>query len=106
MLGLGLAHESPSNHYMNLKLGAENLPNEKSVKSSSSNHIANGHGNPHSCRKEDLPFVRSLPNTAGVEEVVDALKVSGGVVIRNAVSNQDIDVIESKGPHLLGQEKL
>ena len=75
----------------------ENVAIESAEKSKSNSHTAKRNCNPHSSRKEHLPLVQSLLNTTSVEEIVDALKVSGGVVIRNAVSHEDLDVIESKG---------
>ena len=88
MPGLGLAHHSPSSYYNRQK--TLNPLTERN------GNTRNGCIDPHSTRKEYLPRVQSLPSTADVSEVVDALKISGGVVIRNAVSHEDIDVIESK----------
>ena len=89
MPGLGLAHHAPSS-YRN----AEKVSN--ALKESNGNAL-HGKVDPHSTRKGNLPKVLSLPSTADVDEVVNALMISGGVVIRNAVSHEDVDIIESEG---------
>ncbi|KAK8257509.1 phytanoyl-dioxygenase family protein [Phyllosticta capitalensis] len=76
MAALGLAHGAPTSYHPSKSNGV----------------TSNGHSN--GINKESLPKVRVLPNTASVEEVVDALKVAGGVVIKNAVAHEDLDVIE------------
>lgn len=38
--------------------------------------------------------------TASVEEIVAALKVAGGVIIRNAVGQEALDQIEYTSPYL------
>jgi len=35
-----------------------------------------------------------LPNTASIDEIVASIAVAGGCIIKNAVSHEDIDVIE------------
>lgn len=44
--------------------------------------------------KRQLPEVQSLPNTASIDEVVSAIKIAGGCVIKNAVSTDVLDKIE------------
>ena len=100
MPALGLAHNSPSsyfNDHVHLNLSVENVLVAKAEKYHSNNHIDSRKSNPHSSQREHLPLVQSLPSTTSVKEIVEALKISGGVVIRNAVSHEDLDVIESKG---------
>jgi hypothetical protein len=47
--------------------------------------------------KAALPKVTSLDaKTATVEDIVEAMKVAGGVIIRNAVSHEALDQIESQ----------
>ena len=47
--------------------------------------------------KATMPKVMSLDaRTCTVDEIVEAMKVSGGVVIRNAVPHDKLDLIESK----------
>lgn len=47
--------------------------------------------------KATLPKVISLDaKTATVDQIVEAMKVAGGLVIRNAVSYDALDKIESK----------
>ena len=88
MPGLNLGHESPSSYH------------ESKLKSSDAKGLTGTNGTIHesgSClhAKESLPEVRSLPSSASVAEVVEALKITGGVIIRDAISHDDIDKIES-----------
>ena len=47
--------------------------------------------------KATLPKVISLDaKTATVDQIVAAMKIAGGLVIRNAVSNEALDQIESE----------
>jgi hypothetical protein len=47
--------------------------------------------------KATLPKAISLDsNTATIDQIVEAMKVAGGLVIRNAVSHEALDQIESK----------
>ncbi len=47
--------------------------------------------------KASLPKVVALDaNTCTVDEIVEAMKVAGGLIIRNAVSHEALDLIESK----------
>lgn len=76
MGAFGLGHDSPSSYHSS-KIDGE---------------ISTSIGK---TARESLPEVRILPNTCSVDEVVDALKVCGGVVIKNAVAHEDVDRIES-----------
>jgi ectoine hydroxylase-related dioxygenase (phytanoyl-CoA dioxygenase family) len=40
-------------------------------------------------------LTKALPNTASIDEVVEQLKVNGGVIIKQAVALEDLDIIES-----------
>jgi hypothetical protein len=72
--------------------------------SASSFHASKGYSIPPTKTKEEiemakatLPKVLALDSkTCAVEEIVDAMKVTGGVIIRNAVSHDALDLIESK----------
>lgn len=47
--------------------------------------------------KATLPKVLSLDaKKCSVDEIVEAMKVTGGVIIRNAVSHDALDLIESE----------
>ncbi|PMD50301.1 uncharacterized protein K444DRAFT_637688 [Hyaloscypha bicolor E] len=71
--------------------------------SASSFHASKGYSIPPTKTKEEiemakatLPKVLALDSkTCTVEEIVDAMKVTGGVIIRNAVSHDALDLIES-----------
>ncbi len=43
---------------------------------------------------KSTPDVPSLPNTASIADIVAAIKVAGGCIIRNAVSTEALDSIE------------
>ncbi|KAI9731230.1 MAG: hypothetical protein M1834_005423 [Cirrosporium novae-zelandiae] len=75
MATLGLAHGSPTSYH----------PKEMTINDAKSGGTE---------ALEDLPQVRALPNNVPVDEVVDALKVTGGVIIRNLVSHEHLDQIE------------
>jgi hypothetical protein len=72
--------------------------------STSSFHPSKGYSIPPTKTKEEIEMARAtLPKvlaldskTCTVEEIVDAMKVTGGVIIRNAVSHDTLDLIESK----------
>jgi hypothetical protein len=52
--------------------------------------------------KATLPKVISLDaKTATIDQIVEAMKVAGGLVIRNAVSHEALDQIESRRQTLL-----
>lgn len=38
---------------------------------------------------------KSLPNTVSIDAIVEQLKVNGGVIIKQAVTLEDLDIIES-----------
>ena len=49
--------------------------------------------------KKTLPKVVALDaKTATVDEIVEIMKVAGGLIIRNAVSHEALDLIESTSP--------
>ncbi|EME89570.1 uncharacterized protein MYCFIDRAFT_128824 [Pseudocercospora fijiensis CIRAD86] len=73
--GLGLAHTDPTSYH----------PSKQQT-----NGTANGHAT-----KADLPKVAILDNTSSVDEVVEALKIAGGCVIKNAVPHEDLDTIQN-----------
>jgi len=78
---LGLAHTSPSSYH---PIKGESIPPTRTAAETEA-------------LKATLPKVISLDaKTATVEEVVEAMKVAGGLVIRNAVSHEALDLIESK----------
>ena len=72
--------------------------------SASSFHTSKGSSTPPPKTKKEaeavkatLPKVVSLDaETCTVDEIVEAMKVTGGVIIRNAVSHDALDQIESE----------
>ena len=88
MPGLGLKHESHPSYYES----KTEIPNTERLIDANG---ARGDGRLKQESTNALPKVRALPNTASVAEVVEALKITGGVIIRDAVSHEDIDIIES-----------
>jgi hypothetical protein len=78
---LGLGHESASSLY----------PSE-------GNSIASTKNQEEEDKiKANLPKVVALDaNTCTVDEIVEIMKVAGGLIIRNAVSHEALDIIESK----------
>ncbi len=88
MPGLGLGHDSRSSYH-------ESKTKVNGTINIHDTIVATGNGGSTQQLKDALPKVRSLPNSASVDEVVDALKITGGVIIRDAVSHGDIDIIES-----------
>jgi hypothetical protein len=72
--------------------------------SASSFHTSKGPSTPPTNTKKEaevvkatLPKVVSLDaETCTVDEIVEAMKVTGGVIIRNAVSHDALDQIESE----------
>ncbi|KXT06100.1 hypothetical protein AC578_1302 [Pseudocercospora eumusae] len=73
--GLGLAHTDPTSYH----------PSKQQT-----NGTTNGRTS-----KANLPKVAILDNTSSVDEVVEALKIAGGCVIKNAVAHEDLDTIQS-----------
>lgn len=79
-IGLGLGHDSPSSYHPSKAEPTPPTTPEETEKV-----------------KASLPKVVSLDAaTATIEEIVEALKVAGGLVIRNAVSYEALDQIESE----------
>jgi hypothetical protein len=78
---LGLSHESASNFYASK---GSSVPPTKTKEEAEK-------------VKATLPKVLALDaKTCTVDEVVNAMKMTGGVIIRNAVSHDALDLIESK----------
>lgn len=44
--------------------------------------------------KKQLPEIKTFPNTASIDEIVAALKIAGGCIIKNAVSTEALSKIE------------
>lgn len=76
---LGLGHTSPSSYHPSK---GESIPPTRTPAEAEA-------------IKATLPKVISLDaNTATVDEIVEAMKIAGGLVIRNAVSHEALDQIE------------
>lgn len=78
---LGLGHTSPSSYHPSK---GESIPATRTAAEAEA-------------LKAMLPKVISLDaQTATVDQIVEAMKVAGGLVIRNAVSHEALDKIESR----------
>jgi hypothetical protein len=78
---LGLAHDSASSYHPSK---GESIAPTRTAEEAAA-------------MKAALPKVISLDaKTVTVDEVVEAMKVAGGLVIRNAVSHEALDQIESE----------
>lgn len=87
---LGLGHDSPSSFHTSKRASSSPAKTKDEAEKI----------------KATLPKVVSLDaKTCTVDEIVDALKVAGGLIIRNAVSHEALDQIESEqddGPSRVG----
>lgn len=78
---LGLGHDSPSSFHSTKN---PSIPPTKTKEEAEK-------------VKATLPKVIALDaNTCTVDEIVEVMKVAGGLIIRNAVSLEALDLIESK----------
>jgi hypothetical protein len=53
-------------------------------------------------KAESLPAVQAFPVTASPQEIIAALKITGGCVIKNAVSKDVVSQIEKVTFHTYG----